>query len=424
MTFYVQRQLATGPIRFGVSPRKPSESIDDDTSLSTGASGEFIRHRELFFSADTLRVGEAVLPKSASISSTPFLSSLKPDGTPRGYGFLALMIAGALLVLLGFGVVANKGSQGWVEVILGVIMIAVPIVLTAQRRKQLHEQEERERAEREATEKRNREMLAAYSSALERARHDPSSATLDELRRERAALTLSYEIWRAVARQTILRIGFEALAKLSPAGAAEVAKRMDEASEAAGLNEEDRIEVKRDLYRVALWHLLADDRLGATQDEQLSAIRGGFGIADADVPADLGAVSEFLRLRGIAPATLPRRDCRVKLAFQEFCIHETTGATMKFARAKKKSATPGRWVKERDCTLTITSRRLIITTNKQTELPLSFVDDVMVNVDTNVMTIHTGNVKKPIHLQVADPIYTANLIDIAAGIDPRPKGFA
>jgi hypothetical protein len=199
---------------------------------------------------------------------------------------------------------------------------------------------------------------------------------------------------------------------------------MDEASEAAGLTDNDRIEVKRDLYRVALWHLLADDRLGTTQDEQLSAIRRGFNIADADVPADLGAVSEFLRLRGIAPATLPCRDCRVKLAFQEFCIHETAGATMKFARAKKKSATPGRWVKERDCVLTITSRRLIITTNKQTELPLSFVDDVMVNVDTNVMTIHTGNVKKPIHLQVADPIYTANLIDIAASIDPRPKGFA
>jgi hypothetical protein len=424
VTFYVQKQLATGPIRFGVSPRKPSESIDADTGLSTGAAGEFVRHRELFFSADALRIGEAVLPKSTSISSTPFLSSLKPDGTPRGYGFLALMIFGALLMLVGFGVIANKGPQGWVEVILGVIMIAVPIVLTAQRRKQLREQEERERAEREATEKRNREMLAAWSSALERARLDPSPAALEELRRERTALTLPYEIWRAVARQTILRIGFESLATHSASGASEVGARMDEASEAAGLTEEDRVDVKRELYRVALWHLLADDRLGAAQDEQLSSIRRAFRIADADVPSDLAAVSEFLRLRGIAPATLPRTDCRVKVAFQEHCIHETTGATMKFARAKKKSATTGRWVKERDCTLTITSRRLVITTNKQTELPLSFVDDVMVNVDTNVMTIHTGNAKTPIHLQVADPIYTANLIDIAAGIDPRPKGFA
>jgi len=424
VTFYVQKSLATGPIRFGVSPRKASESIDDDSGLSTGRNGEFVRHRELFFSADTLRVGEAVLPKTASISSTPFLSSLKPDGTPRGWGFLALMIFGALFVILGVGVLANKGPQGWVEVILGIIMIAVPIVLTAQRRKQIREQEERERVEREATEKRNREMLAAYSSALERARREPSAAAFDELRRERAALTLPYDIWRHVARQTILQIGFEALAQFSPSGAAEVAKRMDDASEAAGLTDEDRVEVKRDLYRVTLWHLLADDRLGSTQDEQLNAIRRGFGIADADVPTDLAAVSEFLRLRGIAPATLPRRDCRVKLAFQEYCIHETAGATMKFARAKKKRATSGKWVKERDCTVTITNRRLIISTKKQNELPLSFVDDVMVNVDTNVMTIHTGNAKKPIHLQVADPIYTANLIDIAAGIDPRPKGFA
>jgi hypothetical protein len=425
VTFYVQKSLATGPIRFGISPRRVSESIDDDASLSTGAGGEFVRHRELFFSADTLRIGEAVLPKTASISSTPFLSSLKPDGTPRGYGFLALMIVGALFVILGFGVVANKGAQGWVEVILGIIMISVPIVLTAQRRKQLREQEERERVEREATEKRNREMLAAYSSALERARRDPSPAAFDELRRERAALTLPYEIWRAVARQTILQIGFEALAKLQPAGAAEIAQRMDAASEAAGLTDEDRSGVKRDLYRVTLWHLLADDRLGETQDQQLSALRGGFGIADDDVRADVAAVDEFRRLRGIGRDTLPRTQCRAKLAFQEFCIHETSGATMKFARAKKKkSSDAGKWLKERDCTLTITNKRLIITTNKAAELELSFVDDVMVNVDTKVMTIHTGNVKKPIHLEVADPIYTANIIDIAASIDTRPKGFA
>jgi hypothetical protein len=421
VTFYVQKTLATGPIRFGVSPRKTTESIDHDASLSTGAAGEFVRHRDLFFSADTLRVDDAVLPATASVTSIPFLKSLKPDGTPRGYGFLALMIVGALFILLGIGVLANKGPQGWVEIILGILMIATPIVLTAQRRKQLREQEERERAEREATEKRNREMLTAYTAALEKARAEQSPATLDALRRERAALTLPYDIWRAPARNAILRIGFAALARLTPAAASDVAKIVEESGSAAGLVDADRIEVKRDLYRTILWHLLADDRLGEAQADQLAAIRKGFGIADADIPVDVAAVEEFRRLRGIDKATLPRRECAIKLSFQEFCIHETNGALMTFARSKKKGS---RWVKERDCTITLTSRRLITTTKKPSELPLPNVDDVMVNVDSNVMTIHTSNAKKPIHLQVPDPIFTANIIDIAASLDLRPKGFA
>jgi hypothetical protein len=324
-------------------------------------------------------------------------------------------------MLLGFAVVANKGPQGWIEVILGAIMIAIPLVMTAQRRRQLREQEERERVEREATEKRNREMLAAYTTALTRVHGDQSVAAVDELRRERAALTLPYDIWGPLARRTVLQIGFGALARLNPAGAADVARLIDDVGAAAGLTDDDRAAVKHDLYRVVLWHLLADDRLGGAQQTQLDTLRRGLGVSDADLSVDLAAVEEFRRLRGIGADTLPRRDCRVKLAFQEYCVHETTGATMKFERPKKK---PGRWVKERDCTVAVTNRRLVIVTKKPADLPLPNVNDVMVNVDTRVMTIHTSNAKKPIYLQVEDPIFTANLIDIASGLDQRPKGFA
>src|SRR5882724_1123705 len=167
MTYYVQKTLALGPIRFGVSVRKPFDSIDNDHIISTGPKGEFIHRRDDgFFLGDTTPVAEPTLPPSPSISQTPFLSSLKPDGSPRGYGFLALMIIGIIFALLGFAVVARKGAQGWVEVIIGVFCIAIPIVMTAQRRRQIVEQENRERADREALEKRNRELLTWYMNAL------------------------------------------------------------------------------------------------------------------------------------------------------------------------------------------------------------------------------------------------------------------
>ena len=54
MTYYVEKQLAFGPIRFGVSTRQPLEAIGDDPTLSTGPNGEFVRRRaDGFFFGDT-----------------------------------------------------------------------------------------------------------------------------------------------------------------------------------------------------------------------------------------------------------------------------------------------------------------------------------------------------------------------------------
>src|ERR1043165_342386 len=191
MTFFVRKRLALGPIRFGVTPRRLVDAIDDDPELSTGPGGEFVRRNRKsqgFFFGDTTRFDAPSLPVAKSVSSTPFWSSLKTE-----WWHLPLIAVGALFVLLGFAVIARKGAQGWVEVILGLIMIGVPIALTAQQRKVLREKEERERAEREATEKRNRELLAAYTGALERVRRERSPEALEALAGEREARTLPDE---------------------------------------------------------------------------------------------------------------------------------------------------------------------------------------------------------------------------------------
>src|SRR5437764_7768459 len=117
------------------------------------------------------------------------------------------MAFGILFILLGFSVLARKGPQGWGEVIIGAICIAIPIVMTAQQRKQIRDQEERQRAEREALESRNLEMLTWYTKALNHLRVDRGEASLHALRGERESLTVPYEIWGPAARRTILEIG-------------------------------------------------------------------------------------------------------------------------------------------------------------------------------------------------------------------------
>ena len=400
MTFYVEKKLALGSISFGVTHDR-SGGGDADTTLSTGAEGEFTRRRsEGFFFGGQDRFAGPTLPTTPSISSTPFWSSLKPDGTRRGYGFLALLVIGALFVPLGFAVIATKGPQGWVEVILGLIMIGVPIALTAQRRKKIREQEERDRAEREAVEKRNREMLTAYTTALGRARSERSGDALAHLERERQALTLPYQIWGAVARRTVLLIGFDELARRGPAGSDDVAKLMDRVSRAAGLTGDDQAGVKRDLYCTIVWHLLADGRLGTAQQQQLAAIRKGLGINDDEGNR---TIQQFQRVQGLSAQTPPRAKCSTRLAFQEYCIYETPTD---------------------QGTLHVTNKRVILEGKKRFEMPVTHAFDVVVNADQSAVTVKTYNPKKPLHLRVEQPVYTAAILDLASSIDERPKGLA
>ena len=398
MTFFVEKKLALGPIRFGVSPRQLLEKIERDDSLSTGASGEFVRRgAQGFFFEDRVSIDQPTLPTTRSITATPFWSSLKPDGTPRSWGFLALLGFGTILFLLGLAVVGRKGPQGWAEVIVGAAMIATPIFFTAQRRKQIREQEERDRAEREATERKNRELLAAYASALARAREQRDESAFAQLAREREALTLPYEIWGPTARRSVLYIGLQELARLGVNGAAEVARSMDRASAAAGLTPEDAAGVKRDLYETVEWHLLADDRLGASQERQLRALQTALGGADSK------AAEEFRRLRGITTVSLPRQQCSMKLEYREECVHQTQsdlGPTY------------------------VTNRRIVVERKKRTVHPFPTIYDVTVEADDSVVRIRTENPKKPLRLRVEDPIYTAGIIDLASSIDERPKGFA
>ncbi|HEY3054371.1 MAG TPA: hypothetical protein VGK31_00420 [Thermoanaerobaculia bacterium] len=406
MTFYVQKSLAHGPIRFGVSPRQTPEEIDDDPALSTGRSGEFLRRSTGFYFADARAINAPTLPESPTIARTPFLTSLRGEGR-RSLAYLASMAVGAIFVLLGFAVLIRKGRAGWIEVILGAIMIGVPIYLTAQKRRQIRMREEKERAEREERERRHREMLAAYVSALQRLREDPSEENLDAATREREALELPYEIWSPLAKRTVLQIGFEALARLTPAHANQVSELMSRASEAVGLSAADEVETKLDLYRVLVWHLLADDRLGDAQAEQLKMFRKGFDIWDRDAPVETQAVEEFHMLRGVKTANLSRKQCGIRLQFREYCLHSTRGMLPHSAAS-----------------LFVTNRRVLIDTKKPIDIPLAQIDDVEVNIDENLLTIRAARPAKPVVIKVEQPIYTAAVIDLATAIDERPKGFA
>jgi hypothetical protein len=424
MTFYVRKSLAPGPVRFGVSPRSTIQAIDQEPLLSTGATGEFLRRRlRGFYSADTRKAGAPVVPQNPSITTTPFWSSVF-DGTARGWVFLAMMVFGTLLLLAGIAVVANGTPVGWLEIILGLILLGIPIGMTVQARRQIRLREEQEEAARAEENKRHQEALASYTAALEALLNDPSETNLAAAGRERDRLDLSYKIWAPIGRSTVLHIGFAALEKYQPAGAREVNTVIAKASHAVGLNPADELRVKLDLYRVVVWHLLADDRHGAVQVALLEQLREGLDIEPGDVPDEAHAIGEFDKLRGVHHRSLPKTECAFPLGFHEYCIHTTKGSLLKRVREKVEGVPVTKLVPAEQCQVFLTNKRLIIDAKKRHELALPKIDDLEVNVDPNVLTIRPAKGIREVELQLDDSIYTAALIDIATSLDDRPKGFA
>ena len=99
---------------------------------------------------------------------------------------------------------------------------------------------------------------------------------------------------------------------------------------------------------------------------------------------------------------LPRTECPIPLTFQEYCIHQAPLDTGM---------------------LFITNRRLIAGERKRSEVAMPKVNEVVVDADDSSIAIKSEQ-KKPLRLRTRNPIFTAGLIDIAASLDERPKGFA
>ena len=407
MSFTVQKSLGNSFFRFAVTRRRELRSIDNDPDLSTGPSGEFVRHRpEIFYSADIRTIRSPEVPPPRSIASEPFWGSLV-DGTGRGWAFLGLMIFGALMLLVGFAVLSSKGKQGWVEVIFGLILIAIPLVMTSQKRRVIRQRELQVRREREERDARNRELLGAYTSSLDKLRDDPSDANLQQVLRENEKLDLPYAIWADTAIGTVLYVGFSTLARVGAERAGEVATLMDRSSEAAGLIAEDALAVKRALYSTILWHFLADDRLGEKQLAIVRSVQKGFGITEEHVPNDASAEAQFERLRGVDHRNAPKCGAPVPLGMNEWCMYT---AQVRLPDG----STPD---------VVITNKRIILAHDKSTDVNVRKIDDVFVDADANSVLVRASDLKRPMHFFAGEPIFLAAMLDLATRLDDRPKSF-
>ena len=409
MSFTVQKNLGNSVFRFAVGRRREFRSIDHDTELSTGPTGEFVRHRpEIFYSADLRQIHKAEMPKprSVQLAKTSFFTTFAEGGMKNWI----LLGVGGLLLLLGLATLAGGKPAGVVWILGAVIVAAIPLVTTFLKRRAVRVSEARKSQERIERDQRNAEMLAAYTEALEHLRENPNDETLARVLAENEKLDLPYAVWADTAIGTVLHVGFSTLAKVGPQNAAEVAQLMDRASDAAGLIAEDAKAVKHALYSTVLWHFEADDRLGEEQLKIVRAIQQGFGITPEELPVDTSSESQFERLRGVDHRNAPRCNTTVPLNLNEYCMYT---APVRIGEGAERTAI-------------VTNKRFLIEGEKEKHIEVSVpkIDDIFVDADQHLVSMRAPELRRPLDFRAGEPIYLAAMLDLATRLDDRPKSFA
>ncbi|MGH9456992.1 MAG: hypothetical protein ACRD2J_05055 [Thermoanaerobaculia bacterium] len=421
MTFYLNRTLASGAIRFSVGERT-SDPHAGAEGLSTGASGEYLhlRNEALFFSD----AGERQRGELDALGAV----AKREDMLIPFWGWLCVGF-GALLLVLGPLVVMNKGyMSGWVEAGAGVALIALPFVVTLKKRREARVRRTRELAEMEAAERELRQTAGAFIDRVAALRSANDETALDPVRRAREAREIPYERTRPAACAAVRRVGFDAFAA-GDADPRRVARAIDLAADACGLTEEDARAIRLSIVQKAWWHLLADDRLSPARRARLEELREALGIPENDVATERRAADEFERLQGVGPRSLPKAECRVRLRPLETCVHVTHGSVTepRVRRVLEADGTRRReehWEERPEEEVTVTTQRVVATDGKKFEIDVRSLWDVEVDADLGIIALVEGGPRRRArYLRVPDAIYTAGVIQAAATAPLKPKGL-
>lgn len=407
MNFNVLRTIGATRFRFGVAMDRNGHS-DTTTEWSTGPSGEYHRRTEkgLFYTED----------------GTDAQASLQETGVARKWGGLTLspliigaLVVGAIFALFGLLNIANKNIGGGIFLlILGLIAIVAPWIATSKHRREARLERERTQQERAAEEERLRQAVGELSRDIEAIGPESGDEQIEQLRRARASRSIPYEAIAPFGMAAALRTGFGMIAEGRTLE--ETANRMRLIGDAVALTVDDQRDVLTQLYQIVVWHLLADDRMNAAQEEQLEKIRNAFDLDDDAIALETSSMKQFEALESVRPKEVPVVTCELELKFQETCHHATRASSLQVRGGREERGTEG--------DLFITSRRVFLGGDKDVEIPLGKIYELNVNADTGRLTILEGGKKsRPWHFILADPIYTAGVIRAAAATPRKPAGL-
>lgn len=176
---------------------------------------------------------------------------------------------------------------------------------------------------------------------------------------------------------------------------------------------------RTDVFHGVYLEAVADDALTDEEETRLAHIRTELDIPADNVANELHVIARLHEIRDIRDGNLPTVDASVKLHDGEVCHHETRVRVLKentlksFQRQGQRYKVRG-LVLDREGTLLVTDRRLLIVTSGTTSIDYHKLLDLEVDEDHDLLTLTRDGAVHPVLLSTPDTLKTGAIIAAAA----------
>jgi hypothetical protein len=196
---------------------------------------------------------------------------------------------------------------------------------------------------------------------------------------------------------------------------------ISQVEELCHLDPEFRHQARIEVFRRAYLALVADHDLTEEEDGILNHVRTSLVVGEEDVSLELQFVERLREIRAIRGGQLPTVTSRTPLPDDEIC-HDESPARLLKARVLRSYQSGGQKYKvrglvvDKEGTLVITSKRLLIVHDGATSVPFKKVLAIHVDSDRNLLAITKDGSAAPVYLTTPDALRAGALIARLAGL--------
>ncbi len=165
--------------------------------------------------------------------------------------------------------------------------------------------------------------------------------------------------------------------------------------------------IKTTWYKALYMEAVSDHVLTEEEERELTGLRESLGIPAAEIESELSTLERLASVREIMAGRPAPVQCSFPLASGETCYLEAPGRVLKqrvlsrFQRQGVKHKELG-MVCEREGTLVITDRKIMVVGDGTASIPLGKVLDVEVDTDLNLISVTRSDRKKPVYLSTTE----------------------
>ncbi len=251
-------------------------------------------------------------------------------------------------------------------------------------------------------------------SAFVTAQSPPSAGVLASLKQQQQELPKTQASKRSVEKieadvyqaflDKVLDDGF--ITKEEAATIATVEKTL-------GIDPNTRLRAKKEIFSAAYIEAIQDRKITQEELNKLINLMVGLAIPQTEVQRELDIVQEIMDTQALRLPleTIPRCDLSEPIQKSENAFYQCQVQVLS-KRKSKNSLTGYEYTIRRDGTLILTNKRVFVVGNGTTNIRLSDIGDLNVDIDEGTIEITKVGSGKPIILKIDTPIYIGRVIDL------------